>query len=280
MDFLRKINKQLIFDLDGTLTQSDGEISELTIKILREYSETYPVIIATGKKLTEVTYYINQIKPHKAYAICYGGAYIYDYNNKKELKVFPLDSSSLLKFSHICAVQEVAFSISYLSKDYGYSFDSSSKNILTKESDAFFYDDFYSFLNFIKKSKEFPLAFWIYNKTKSDYKTEKLIELKNSLSLISDFAFFMTKSWNIVISSKDAVKLNAIKWLMEFLNLAQEDCIYFGDGYIDIDCFEYFNTSVCMNSAEEEVKRHAKFITSSSDEEGIFEWLSANKDIL
>lgn len=280
MDFLRKINKQLIFDLDGTLTQSDGEISDLTIKILRDYSLTYPLIIATGKKLSEVNYYLKKINPSKAFAICYGGAFIYDYKNKKELASFGLDIKSILNLSHICAIKEVPFSISCLTKEFGYSFDHSHKKSLTQESDIILFDDFYSYSSFLQKNKELPLSFWIYNEGTSDYKTNKMIEIKNSLAIVSDFSFFMTKSRNIVISSTEAIKIKAVQWLMDYLNISEHDCIYFGDGYIDIDCFKFFNISVCMDSAEEEVKQHAKFIAPSSDKEGIFEWLSSNQDIL
>ena len=48
-----------------------------------------------------------------------------------------------------------------------------------------------------------------------------------------------------------------------------EDTMAFGDGGNDIPMLEYAGIGVAMGNASEEVQRHADFVTSGVDDEGI-----------
>ncbi|MDY3890859.1 MAG: HAD hydrolase family protein, partial [Bacilli bacterium] len=43
----------------------------------------------------------------------------------------------------------------------------------------------------------------------------------------------------------------------------------FGDGNNDISMLDFAHTSIVMENASEEVKKHGKYITHSCDEDGI-----------
>ncbi|WP_210379956.1 HAD family hydrolase, partial [Borreliella garinii] len=46
--------KMLVFDLDGTLLNSSHEISFLTLEVLLTLEKDFKIIIATGRRLSEI----------------------------------------------------------------------------------------------------------------------------------------------------------------------------------------------------------------------------------
>ncbi len=54
--------KILVFDLDGTLLNNSHEISFLTLEVLLTLGKDFKIIIATGRRLSEVKNVRNQLK--------------------------------------------------------------------------------------------------------------------------------------------------------------------------------------------------------------------------
>lgn len=54
--------KILVFDLDGTLLNSNHEISFLTLEVLSTLGKDFKIIIATGRRLSEIENVRNQLK--------------------------------------------------------------------------------------------------------------------------------------------------------------------------------------------------------------------------
>lgn len=64
-------------------------------------------------------------------------------------------------------------------------------------------------------------------------------------------------------------KAVGIESIISHLGINRQECICFGDGANDIEMLEYCGIGVAMGNAEDKVKNHADFITTSVDEEGI-----------
>ena len=64
-------------------------------------------------------------------------------------------------------------------------------------------------------------------------------------------------------------KASGIECMIRHFGIAREECIGFGDGGNDIEMLDYCGIGVAMGNAADEVKRHADFVTTSVDEEGI-----------
>ena len=67
----------------------------------------------------------------------------------------------------------------------------------------------------------------------------------------------------------DNSKAAGIESILRRLGLRREECIGFGDGGNDIEMLEYCGIGVAMGNANDEVKRHADYVTTSVDDEGI-----------
>ena len=64
-------------------------------------------------------------------------------------------------------------------------------------------------------------------------------------------------------------KSNGMEKILAYFGISREETMAFGDGGNDIPMLEYAGIGVAMGNASEEVQRHADFVTSGVDDEGI-----------
>ncbi|MEC9484581.1 MAG: Cof-type HAD-IIB family hydrolase [Candidatus Izemoplasma sp.] len=75
------------------------------------------------------------------------------------------------------------------------------------------------------------------------------------------------------VLSKGMNKKEGIKTILEILEIPLEQAYAFGDGENDIEMLEFIPHSVAMGNASKNAKAAAKYITTSIDENGIYEGL-------
>ena len=79
-----------------------------------------------------------------------------------------------------------------------------------------------------------------------------------------------SSTWNnIELNIKTAHKGNALKRFAEHLGFGLENCMAFGDGMNDFTMVEAAGLGIAMENAEPEVKRVAKDVVPSNDEDGV-----------
>lgn len=66
-------------------------------------------------------------------------------------------------------------------------------------------------------------------------------------------------------------KANAIEALLAYLNLENENTIAIGDGWNDIEMFDYCNQSIAMGNADDRVKAMADDVGPRHDEDGLYQ---------
>lgn len=64
-------------------------------------------------------------------------------------------------------------------------------------------------------------------------------------------------------------KGTGLKELTEKLGITPEEVMAIGDERNDITMFDFAGTAVCMGNGSEEAKKHADYVTTSNDEDGI-----------
>lgn len=60
-----------------------------------------------------------------------------------------------------------------------------------------------------------------------------------------------------------------IQKMLDYYGIRREDTMAFGDGGNDMEMLDYVGLGVAMGNASEEVKKHGKYITDSSNDDGI-----------
>lgn len=81
------------------------------------------------------------------------------------------------------------------------------------------------------------------------------------------------------IVKKGVSKASGIDIVLKHYGIALEECMAFGDGGNDIAMLEHVPHSVAMGNASEEVKKHARYVTDSVDENGVAKMLAKIKEL-
>ncbi|MGX7417989.1 Cof-type HAD-IIB family hydrolase [Carnobacterium gallinarum] len=101
------------------------------------------------------------------------------------------------------------------------------------------------------------------------------LEKLGSLAITSSFIN------NIEINHKDAQKGIALKRVAKRLGISMDNVMSIGDNFNDVSMLQVAGVSFAMENAEEEVKGHAKYLTSSNNQNGVAEAImrSINEDL-
>lgn len=84
-----------------------------------------------------------------------------------------------------------------------------------------------------------------------------------------DINYHTSKPMFLEFVDKNASKAIAMEKIGEYFKISKDEMIAIGDGLNDISMIEYAGLGVAMGNAHETVKRKAKFITLTNDENGV-----------
>lgn len=76
--------------------------------------------------------------------------------------------------------------------------------------------------------------------------------------------------YGIDVNTRGGLKEKGIQIYMDKLELSQNDIIAIGDGFNDIGMLEFVDESVAMGNAHDDVKKHAKHITTDVGDKGLY----------
>lgn len=240
------VNKLVIFDLDGTLLNSKNEVTEATKKAIWKCKERGDYIAyITGRGIIKTKKFIKDL-PCDAFA-CNNGSKIYCKDK--------LIQSNCIDFHY-------------------------AKQFLEKEcanKNFFVVMEPYKYLNYEDKKIDNIDYF------KADIKSLP----KNQIDMISirnregidvekyDILQFKKSGANeLMVNSKEATKLNALKVIAEFFEILKENIISFGDDFSDIEVFNNSGISVAMGNSIPELKEIASHITDDNNNEGIANYIN------
>lgn len=232
------MRKKIVFsDYDGTIYITEENMLK-NIKSIEEYRNLGgKFVIVTGRSKTSISNVIKQYNMPYDYIISNNGAVIFN--------------------SDMVKMYEQVINTDILSKIVDY--------LKTKENiEIFFYDD----EDKIEYHNQEILKLRI--KT-SDYELAQTIEdeinnmFKDDVKAHSAFPGMYYDNHNFVlvdIVSKNAGKENAIKKLLDILNIDKEQVVTIGDGRNDIGMIKEYK-GFSMETAEDDVKRSASKIFES-----------------
>ena len=256
--------KSLVFvDSDGTLKNNDGIISDHTIEVLSKLKDNnIEVVITTGRP----RYHALKVKNNSnasRYVISSNGAEIYDELEDEVIYAKYLDNKTILKIYKIASKNNsiCAFTID------NYEFVSDEvKNEHQRMLDK-------PLMKFLKENHVKQI--FIKSDTKEHAnKIYKKIGKLNSCKIANESPYFQTgvvekKGIWFSVTHKDVNKGNAIKELTSHLNIELDNTYGFGNDYNDIEMFKTVGHSIIMDNANEDLKKLAKIVTKSNDEDGV-----------
>lgn len=250
--------KLLLFDLDGTLLQSDKTISPATLKALQKCRKNGILIgVCTSRGEQNAVSFTEELHPDILIAsggalVKYNGVYIYKAEFSGE------ETKQMIAIARKVCGDDSEITIDTINSHYwNYRID-------PKKQDHSWGDSIYTdFRDFCEPSLKMCIEIF------EDSQAKQLMGLLNTC----DCARFSDGYW-YKFTKKSATKERAISEVCSSCGIKADEIIAFGDDYADIGMLESCGKGVAMGNAIDEVKQKADVIIGSNDEDGIAEYLS------
>ncbi|MBZ4664475.1 MAG: family phosphatase [Caloramator sp.] len=263
--------KLIAMDMDGTLLNSQKQVTEYTKDVLRRASEKgIKLVICTGRIFTSAKSYARIIGT-KAPIIASNGAYIREKDRNEVIYEKYIKKETLLDiikvtrewgfYPHIYTTDTI-----YSEKLIHSSLNYSKWNETVPEDERINIQIVDSLEDVVEKEGENFLKVVV---MALEDEVEKLQELKKYIRDNMDVSIFSSYMNNFEIMDKEVSKGNALKRLAEFFDIDREAIVCFGDNENDKTMFEFAGFPIAMGNAEEEIKEIAAYVTDTNDNDGV-----------
>lgn len=247
--------KAFVIDLDGTLLNSNKQVSERSCKaLMNAHEQGFRIIIATARPPRAVARLLPENVHHLCSYIYYNGAMI---NCKKSNFLFHTSIDTDL------AAEIMDYGL-LLNPDIDLSIEVLDQWISPKEfNDAFLKSvgDQPEIMKLEQIKKLQPTKMMMSGFNNIDCLIDKFIDRVNIL---------VTDSGQLIqISNLEATKELAVLKLCEIYGIHMNDVVVFGDDTNDLGLFHHCGHSVAMGNAIQELKDIATEITMNNDQDGV-----------
>lgn len=263
--------KLIAMDMDGTLLNSQKQVTEYTKDVLRKAADKgVKLVVCTGRIFTSAKSYARIIGT-KAPIIASNGAYIREKDREEVIYEKYINKEKLLNiirisrewgfYPHIYTIDTI-----YSEKLIHSSLNYSKWNETVPEDEKINIKIVDSLEEIVNKNGESFLKVVV---MAQDDEIERLQQLKNYIKEHIDVAVFSSYMNNFEVMDKEVSKGRALEILAGFYNLSKDEIICFGDNENDKTMFEFAGFPVAMGNAEDELKKIAAYITDSNDDDGV-----------
>ena len=279
--------KLVAVDLDGTMLDSYGQVTENTKAVIQKTIEKgTDIIIVSGRPIDSIKTIAKEIGSNK-YFIAGNGALIYDIQKNEVLYEKYMKKEKVLEIIKICEENSIAYNVytdkTILATSLKYNILYYHKENLKKQEEKRTHinivENMYEYIQKMKEEKFLKITICDDSKTVFQSIIRKLEKIKDieildvshmSRKVIEQgteeipIEYYYTE-----ISSKDVDKWCAIEFLIEKLNIEKEDVIAIGDNVNDKKMIEEAGLGIAMGQSMPQLKEIADYVTSSNTEEGV-----------
>lgn len=246
--------RAIFIDIDGTLKNDNGEISQNTINIIKQITETGTLtILCSGRNKVE-TVEVSKMCGASPYIIIFNGAEIYDYEKNEIIYQSSIPQEEIGRIYELTKGYKLQLIVSTDENKTNYQQSKNSVDLSKvlecrlKVEDLQQRFEMRKILRQLNGVKAYEL---LRSGKKVVFKTEDADKL--------DY-FIMKEN----ISKWEAIKMFCIK-----KGISTEDIIAIGDGENDIEMLKGASIGVAMGNAARAVKENADIITLSNNDEGV-----------
>ena len=285
--------KLIAIDLDGTLLNSYGIISEANKKALEKAKQSgAEIVIASGRSTNSVKNIANDLGIGR-FIICGNGSLIYDIQKDEIIYDKSIDKKKALQIIDICEQNSIYYNlytenmviaktlnnnvlfynqenankpddkktkINLVQNIYEYVENMNNQNILKitiSDNDSIIFNGIIRKLREIKDIDVLDVA----------HMSRKII--KSGTEEVS-LEYYYTE-----ITSKDVDKWYALEYLMQLLNINSEEVMAIGDNVNDKIMIENAQCGVAMGNSAPYIKDSADIVVSDNNSDGVAEAINA-----
>lgn len=279
--------KLVAIDLDGTMLNSYGVVTENTKKVIKQTIEKgVDVIIASGRPIDSIKAIANEIGSNK-YFIAGNGAIVYDIKREEIIYEKFLTKQKVLDIIKLCEKNSINYNIytektilaSALKYNVLYYHKENLKKEENKKTNINIVKNMYEYIKESKEDRFLKISICDDSKTIFNSIIKKIKKIEDLEILeVSHLSRKIIKQgtedipieyYYTEISKKDVNKWKAIEFLIEKLNINKEEVIAIGDNINDKEMIENAGLGIAMEKSTPVVTKIAKFITKTNNEEGV-----------
>jgi len=262
------INKHIItFDLDGTLLNSNKEISQTDFESLQKLGQRNAIrIAATGRNYFSVKQVLNPNFPVD-YIVFSSGAGIMDWKTKKIKYKSDIDKSDIEEIIKIISPHKLNFTIHLpIPNNHNMLLFNNHSEAKDLENYTAFYKDFVQTLNPQKLPQKATQVIVLLNRH-----VHLFIELKKQLTnlkVILTTSPVNHKSMWMEVFNKNVSKANGVKWILNHLKIKHTKVFAIGNDFNDLDLLNYADISYVTANAPKELQQNFN-ISKSNDQSAL-----------
>ena len=279
--------KLVAIDLDGTMLNSYGMVTENTKKAIKDtINKGTEVIIASGRPIDSIKTIAKEIGSEN-YFIAGNGALIYDIKKDEIIYEKFMNKQKVLEIIKICEENSIAYNIytekTIIAKGLKYNvlyyYKENLKKEENKKTNITIVEDVYEYIKNLENEKFLKIT--VCDETKSVFnsiirklRTVEDIDVLDVLHMSRKMIKQGTEDVPIEyyyteISLKDVDKWNAIEYLAEKMNISKDEIIAIGDNINDKKMIENAKVGIAMGQSTPVITKIADFVTLNNNEDGV-----------
>ena len=278
--------KLIAIDLDGTLLNSYGEITKINREAIKTAQDKgIEVILASGRDPRTMERISNELNIN-SYLIAGNGANVFDIKLQKNIYENYIDVEKALKIIKICKDNSIFFSI-YTTEEiitegikYNIKVFNNENSYRPEEqrTNIKVVPDIY---DYVEKQNPNILKIIICDedriifnhiietmKTIEDVEVLEVEHMSKKIIRIGDeqipVEYFYTE-----VTNKDSNKWTAIKFLIQKLNIKEEEVICIGDNIKDYEMVKNAGLGIVMSGSALEKQNIADYVTEDNNSDGV-----------
>lgn len=248
--------KLVALDLDGTLLNSQGQLSTKHIEAVRKARNAgVQVLIATGRYFMQTLRIIEELN-YDGILVLNDGALIIDTKDNKVIYENSFSMHDVEQLVNVCRERNIHFAACTAFDYFVEVIDDAHLKHYGK------YGIRYTIHENLLSIKDGIMKFLVSAPSKIENWSH--CELKNNIGIKTDAPHF--KEYAHI----KATKKEALAKVLELMNYNPSEVIAVGDFYNDLDMIEYAGLGIAMGNAPNDVKKKANDVTLSNDEDGVY----------
>ena len=283
--------KLVAIDLDGTMLNSYGVVTENTKNIIKKTIEKgTDVIIASGRPIDSIKTIANEIGSRN-YFIAGNGSLIYDIQKDEIIYEKYLKKEKVLEIIKMCEENSISYNVytektilaTALKHNVLYYYKENLKKPEDKQTHINIVENMYDYIDKMNEEKFLKITICDENKSVFNSIMKKLNEIgaievlevsHMSRKVIQQgteeipIEYYYTE-----ISAENVDKWYAIEYLISKLNIEKEEVITIGDNINDKKMIQEAGLGVAMGQSTPAIKEIANEITTSNEEDGVAAFL-------
>lgn len=257
----------LCLDIDGTLLNSNHEISSGTKRAIRALPGDVRVVLVSARMPKGIAFIHRELGLDTP-IICYSGALVVETEEDGSYRSLWNKTMTMAQIENIYRQAKLGRIHAGFYKDDDWYVDRLDEWAL-QERDIAKTDP--SVIDFEAMFRLPASSLHGAHKALCMGGAQEIGALENSLKkqFAEELAIYRSKPSYLEIMDRSVSKTSAIRFLQERWGVARQQVIAVGDNFNDMDMLEYAGVGVAMGNAPESVKNAADEVTLSNDDDGV-----------